>query len=140
MAEVPRSSRRARSAVWSLLVVAPPPRASAMADRGAFRPRQSVTSAPGGIGVVGDDRRRYLGRLGAEIGLEDVALVADLEGHHPGLAVLLRPGEQAEARDHVAVDHVVVGAAGGMLGLPLEDAVVVATIGIADAPCLQAAR
>ena len=33
-----------RWAVWSLLVVAPPPRASAMADRGAFGPRQSVTS------------------------------------------------------------------------------------------------
>ena len=44
MAEAPKSSRRAQAAVWSLLVVTPPPRASAIADRGAFRPRQSVTS------------------------------------------------------------------------------------------------
>ena len=57
--------------------------------------------------------------------------MTDLEGHHPGLAVLRRPGEHGEAGDHVAVDHVLVGAAGGVLGLPLEDAVVVAAIGIA---------
>src|SRR4029078_2074308 len=76
------------------------------------------------------DLRRALGRLGAEVALVDVAALVDDEGHHAGLAVGHRPGDDAEAAAHAAVHQVAVGAARSVGALAIEQAVAIAVIAL----------
>ena len=49
----------------------------------------------------------------------------------PGLAIFGRPGDEAEAGDHVAVDDIVVGAAGDLVALAGQDLELIAEIAFA---------
>ena len=66
-----------------------------------------------------------------EVGLVDDAVLVDGEGFYAGLAIFGRPGDEAEAGDHVAVDDIVVGAAGDLGALAGQDLVLVAEIALA---------
>ena len=51
----------------------------------------------------------------------DGAVLVHGEGVHAGLAIFDRPGDQAEAGDHVAVDDVVIGASRDPVALACQD-------------------
>jgi hypothetical protein len=76
---------------------------------------------PGVVGVEGADRVGDGFGFWAEVFLIDLALLVDKEGHDAGIAPFGGPGDEGEAGDHVAVDDVVVFAAGGVLALARED-------------------
>jgi hypothetical protein len=71
-----------------------------------------------------------------EVFLEYGAGVADDKGHHAGVTVLGRIGDERKAADHLAVDDVIGDAAGRMPALFGQDLVVVAVIG--GAACFSA--
>src|SRR5262249_48294713 len=79
-------------------------------------------------------------RVLAQILLVDLALMADNERHHAGVAIIRWHGDGGEAGDHVAVNDVVVAPARRILALPREDAIVVALVGIAGLVLGQVAR
>src|SRR5512134_274364 len=86
----------------------------------------SLRDLPGHVRVVPGDRGGYFPGVGAQVLLQDLAVVAALERHDAGAPVVSGPGDEREAGDHVAVDHVVVSAAGRIGALLRENAEVVA--------------
>src|ERR1700735_4855551 len=84
---------------------------------------------PGFVGVVGGHGLGDAAGFGAEVFLEDFAALVDDEGHDAGVAVFGGPGDEGEAANHVAVDDVIVFAAGSVFALAGEDFEVVAVIG-----------
>src|SRR5215471_3963310 len=85
---------------------------------------------PRRVRVVGGHFAHFLRGVRAKVTLIDAALLVDDEGHDARVAIGGGPGHQGEAGNHVAVDDVVVFAAGGMLALPGEDLVEVAMEGL----------
>src|SRR4029450_4936843 len=68
--------------------------------------------------------------IGAEVLLVDVAVVADDESHHAGLAPAHRPGDDGEPAQHAAVDQVVVGAARRIRALAVEQTEAIAVVAV----------
>ena len=66
--------------------------------------------------------------------------VADDECHHPGVAVLDRPGHQSKAGDHVPVDDVVIFSARCGGPLPCQNVKKVAVSGLGSGTILLARR
>ena len=78
-------------------------------------------------GLVGVERGHALGdpcRAIPEVLLEYSTGVTDHEGHHTGIAILRWMGDQREAADHLALDHIVERAAGRVRSLRLQDSIV----------------
>ena len=69
-----------------------------------------------------------------------VAVLVDDEGHHAGIAVVGRVGDEAEAADHLAAHDVVIGATGSRRSLARQDLVAVAVIGRPGAGRVALAR
>ena len=66
-----------------------------------------------------------------EVDVVDDAVLVDDEGLDARLAIFGRPSDEAEAGDHVAIDDVVVGAAGDLVALAGQDLELVAEIAFA---------
>ena len=67
---------------------------------------------PGSIGIEDFQLAGEFAGFGPQVLLQHLPMVADQQGHDPGLAVLGREGHQGKAGDHVAVDHIIIPAAG----------------------------
>src|SRR6185503_10564506 len=93
--------------------------------------RRGVRLLPVLVRIEDRDRRGLLCRIRPEILLVDVAVLADDEAHHAGLAVLHRPGDDSEAADHAVVHQVAVSAARCVGALAIEQAIAIAVIALA---------
>src|SRR5258708_26929279 len=80
------------------------------------------------VRIVFGERIGDLQRVGPEISVVYAAVLVDDEGHDSRTAPFFREGDQRVARDHVAVDDVIVFSAGSMLPLALQNPEVVTMI------------
>ena len=58
--------------------------------------------------------------------MKDNALLIYQKGHDAGLVVFGRPCDQGKTANHVSIDDVIVGRAGGVLTLAFEDFEIIA--------------
>ena len=84
---------------------------------------------PGFVGVEFGDGARVLAGFGAQVFLDDDAVLIDHERHHAGRAILGRIGDEGEAVGHLAVHDVALRTAGSVPALLIEDSIVVAVKG-----------
>src|SRR5882762_9023526 len=82
--------------------------------------------APTGIGIEASHRGCCFSGGLSQVLLQKHAILVDDEGHHPGIAVLGRIGDEGESTDHPAIDHVVLRTAVRVTALAVEHMEVVA--------------
>src|SRR5271167_733307 len=87
-----------------------------------------LNRGPGLIRIEEFHLLEFVERPGPEVLLIDNAIVADDEGLYSGDTILGRRGDQGEAPDHHAFDHIVEPAQRSIRTLPLENLEIVAVI------------